>query len=223
MSIEAVLFDLDGTLVDTERESGEAMAEALREGLGLEIDQQALDYVIGKSWVDIREYLARRYQAMTWTFEQLIEQTARLREKIFEDRGIEPLPGVLEVLERFAHLPKAVVTGSSRAEARHALEGIGVIDQFVAVFASEDIATSKPMPEGYLEGAKACGVDPRTCLVIEDSEHGIAAGLAAGAHVIAVRAGNFAGHDQSRAHRIVDTIDHITWPFLADLVGKTDG
>jgi mannitol-1-/sugar-/sorbitol-6-phosphatase len=85
------------------------------------------------------------------------------------------------------------------------------------VVASEDVARSKPAPDGYLAGAAALRLDPRDCLVVEDSASGIAAGLAAGATVVAVAAGNFARHDQSAAHRLIATLEELTLELLAAL------
>ena len=76
---------------------------------------------------------------------------------------------------------------------------------------------SKPAPDGYLAAAAALGVEPTACLVVEDSRAGIAAGVAAGAVVVAVAAGNFARHDQSAAHHLVATLDHLTVDFLRSL------
>jgi beta-phosphoglucomutase-like phosphatase (HAD superfamily) len=79
------------------------------------------------------------------------------------------------------------------------------------------VPTSKPAPDGYLAAARSLGVPPAACVVVEDSSAGIAAGRAAGAHVVAVRAGNFHGQDQSLAHRIIDTLDELTPGFLDQL------
>ncbi|MBT8492025.1 MAG: HAD family hydrolase, partial [Deltaproteobacteria bacterium] len=133
MSISAILFDLDGTLVDTERESAEAMARALASGQGVEIDQADRDGIIGHSWIEIFRNLKGKYSQIEWELDRLIAETARIRELMLADTGLEPLPGVLELLDRFSALPKAVVTGSSKAEAEHALELLGIRDQFKAL------------------------------------------------------------------------------------------
>ena len=209
-----LLFDLDGTLLDSERESAEAMARALRRGVGLEVDQIDRDAVIGHSWVDIHQHLVGRYGDFGWSRDQLMAASADERPQVIAEVGLTVLPGVLEAIARFRHLPMAIVTGSSRAEARHAIELLGLEGAFRAVFASEDVPRSKPHPDGYLAGADALGLDPRTCLVIEDSESGILAGVAAGCHVFGVAAGNFAGEDQSAAHHRIATLEELTFELL---------
>jgi HAD superfamily hydrolase (TIGR01509 family) len=211
-----ILFDLDGTLLDSERESAEAMARALERGLGLAISQEDRDFVIGRSWVDIYQQLVRRHGPLAWDRDALIAATAAVRPEVFAETGITVLPGAREAVARFRHLPLAIVTGSSRAEARHALELLGIQDAFRVVIASEDVPRSKPAPDGYLAAAAALGLEPGACLVVEDSVSGIAAGVAAGAHVVAVAAGNFAGHDHSAAHHRVATLDELT----LDLLGR---
>jgi HAD superfamily hydrolase (TIGR01509 family) len=214
MHFRGLLFDLDGTLLDSERESAEAMARALAGGLGLAISQEDRDHVIGHSWVDIHARLERLYGPLAWTRDQLIAATAAQRPAVFAETGVTVLPGALEAVARFRHLPLAIVTGSSREEARHALELLGVSDAFRVVIASEDVPSSKPSPAGYLAAAAALGLDPAACLVIEDSHAGIAAGRAAGAHVFAVAAGNFARHDQSAAHHQIATLEELTLELL---------
>ena len=219
MSIRAILFDLDGTLVDTERESAEAMARALAGGQGVEITQADRDGIIGRSWVEIYRNLKDQYRQIEWTVHELIAETARIREQMLGETGLEPLPGVAGLLDRFADMPKAVVTGSSRSEAEHALALLGIRDHFRALYAAEDVPSSKPDPAGYLMGAQALDVAPEHCVVLEDSSAGIAAGRAAGALVVAIKIGNFANQDQSQAHAIVDTLDHVTHELFEGLLG----
>lgn len=209
MEAAALLFDLDGTLVDSERENAEAMAQALAGGQGIVIEQADRDAVIGHSWVQIHEGLRSRYPKLRWNQEQLISATFVCRVKLLDEVGLNVLPGALEVLQRFSELPKAIVTGSSRAEMRHALHAMKVVEKFEFALASEDVARSKPAPDGYLLAAEKLAVAPKSCVVIEDSESGIAAGIAAGMTVIAVAQGNFAGHDQSAAHLQIDSLHEL--------------
>jgi HAD superfamily hydrolase (TIGR01509 family) len=211
----AVLFDLDGTLVDTERESAEAMARALRAGLGIEITQAERDFIIGRSWVEIYRNLRRGHPTLTWSEAELIAATARAREQVFAEQGITVLPGAREAVARLAALARGLVTGSSRVEAAQALSALGMSDTFGVVVASEDVSRSKPAPDGYLAAADALKVEPAACVVVEDSAAGIAAGRAAGAFVVAVRAGNFFGQDQRDAHRVIDTLDELTEALLS--------
>jgi hydroxymethylglutaryl-CoA lyase len=219
----AILFDLDGTLVDSERESAEAMARALAKGQGIRVDQSDRDFIIGRSWVEIEVRLRERYPALSWTRAELIAATAEHREEVFQEQGITILPGALEALRRFDDLPRGLVTGSSRAEAAQALRALGAESTFDVVVAAEDVATSKPDPQGYLQAAATLQVEPAACLVIEDSVAGIAAGIAAGMRVIAVAAGNFAGQSQKQAHHRVGTLDEVTRALLGPVATSAVG
>jgi HAD superfamily hydrolase (TIGR01509 family) len=215
--IRALLFDLDGTLVDSERESAEAMARALKAGLGLDVTQRDRDFIIGRSWVDIYQHLCATHGQLPWSRDQLIAATAEHRVHVFAEVGVTILPGAVAAIERFRHLPLGLVTGSSRVEAGQALAALGLEGVFRVIVASEDVSRSKPAPDGYLQAAAALDVPAADCLVIEDSVSGIAAAHAAGARVVAVSAGNFGGHDQSAAHHLLETLDLLTLEFVAAL------
>lgn len=220
MPIRAVLFDLDGTLVDSERQYGEALARALAAGLGLAVDQADRDFVIGHSWVAIYDRLRDRYPQLDWSRDELIARTAVASHAVFDDQGAWVLPGAREIVARFAHRARGMVTGSSRVEARAMLRRLGIDQAFAVVLCAEDVPRSKPAPDGYLAACAHLGVQPAEVLVIEDSSAGIAAGRAAGCRVVAVRAGNFSGQDQAAAHRVVDTLDDVTVQLVEDLAAE---
>jgi HAD superfamily hydrolase (TIGR01509 family) len=220
--IRGFLFDLDGTLIDTERESGEALARALSAGQGIEVEQYDRDFVIGRSWVAIYASLQSRYPQLAWNREETIAQTAIAREKVLEERGVTILPGAKDFLAMTRAYPRALVTGSSRVEVAQVLPLMGEHAAFEVIFAAEDVARSKPDPDGYLKAMAALNLLPDHSVVIEDSVAGIAAGRAAGCLVIAVRAGNFGGWDQSGAHHILDTLEQLT-PALVDQLARDYG
>lgn len=209
------LFDLDGTLVDSERETAEAMARALEKGQGIRVEQSDKDFIIGRSWVAIYDSLRERYPQMTWTRDEIVLATSRMRDEVFDDHGITVLPGARELLAWTQAHPRALVTGSSRIEVMQVLPRIGPEANFEVMFAAEDVPRSKPHPDGYHLAMEKLGLRPEHCLVIEDSVNGIAAGRAAGCVVVTARAGNFGGWDQSGAHRVIDTLAELT-PTLVD-------
>ncbi len=211
------LFDLDGTLIDSERETAEAMARALERGHGITIAQYDRDYIIGRSWVAIYDSLQARYPQLTWSREEMITRTATMRDEVFEEMGITVLPGARAALGWTQAFPRALVTGSSRVEVTQALPRIGSEARFGVIVAAEDVTRSKPAPDGYRSAMQQLGLDPGHCLVVEDSVAGIAAGRAAGCIVVAVRAGNFGGWDQSGAHHILDTLEGFTPALVEEL------
>lgn len=216
--IRGFLFDLDGTLVDTERESGEAMARALLRGQGITVEQYDRDFIIGRSWMAIYDSLKSRYPQLAWTRDEVIAQTAALREEVFAEVGVTIMPSAREVLAWTREFPRAIITGSARAEAMQVLPLIGPDAHFNVIVAAEDVPRSKPHPDGYQKAMAALGLAPNECLVIEDSEAGIHAGRSAGCLVLAVRAGNFGGWRQDHAHHVIDTLAELTPSLVDELV-----
>jgi HAD superfamily hydrolase (TIGR01509 family) len=217
--IRGYLFDLDGTLIDSERETAEAMARVFARELGIELEQYDRDFIIGRSWVAIYDSLKSRH-AFSWTRVETIAKVAAMREEVLAELGLTVLPGARSVLVWTRGTPRGLVTGSSRLEALQVVPHLG--ESFDVIVAAEDVARSKPHPDGYLAAIATLGVPAAQCLVIEDSEAGIAAGRAAGCIVLAVRAGNFGGWDQSGAHRVIDTLDELT-PELARALARDYG
>lgn len=199
LSCAAVLFDVDGTLVDStplvERAAREWAAE-----YGIDPDEFLSD-AHGRRTLDrVADFLPPG---------QVHDATARLDalESTGTD-GITALPGSVDLLANMSGLPHAFVTSMDKAQLKLRTTVAGVSLPPVVVTA-EDVPDGKPDPSGYLQAARRLGVDPSACIVIEDAPAGIAAGRAAGATVLAVTT----SHDPSvltEAHRIIPDLTFVT-------------
>jgi HAD superfamily hydrolase (TIGR01509 family) len=215
---DAFLFDLDGTLVDSERENIESVVLAVRRH-GAEISAEERQFVIGHSWNEIYEMIARNHP-LRLTMPQLIAQAVDEKRKLLAVSGHRALPGAVSAVKRFARTSKlAVVTGASTAEARDSIAGVGLNDYIALLVAAEDYTHGKPSPEPYAQAIARLGVSAARSIAVEDATPGILSARAAGARVIAVRAGNFAGYDLSPADLVVDTLDDVTDEVVARLLG----
>lgn len=180
--IGAVLFDMDNTLVDSEHAWFEATADlwrdagSLPEGVG----------ILGGTVADvIREFLDAHPHVDP---EPVKSRFMGLLHDRLAD-GVVEMPGAHELLTRLsATIPVAIASNSPSVIVRDTVAKMGWSALFSAAVGTEDVADGKPAPDLYLAAARACGAAPETCVVIEDSPMGAAAGRAAGAFVLTVGA-----------------------------------
>jgi HAD superfamily hydrolase (TIGR01509 family) len=204
----AVLFDLDGTLVDTERENVESVVLAARRWQ-VELDADMRAFIVGHSWNEIYARI-RAQHGLGVSMDVLIEAAVEEKRALFADTGYQALPGALALVRRLhGKVGLAVVSGSSRVEVRETIAGIGLTECFDHLLGAEDYGQGKPAPEPYEKAMRLLAVAPAGSIVIEDAQPGILSGKAAGARVIAVRRANFMGYDQSAADAAVDTLEQV--------------
>jgi len=214
---DAILFDLDGTLVDSERENVESVVLAVRRW-GAELTAEERAFVIGHSWNEIHARIVSNH-ALDVPMPELIAAAVDEKRALVA-AGYRPLPSTVAAVRRLARRSKmAVVSGASHGEVVDALESLGVIDAFAFVMGAEDYPRGKPEPDPYLMAMERLGAAPARAVVIEDATPGILSARAAGARVVAVRAGNFSGYDLSAADVVVDTLDEVTDELVARLIG----
>lgn len=213
---DLVIYDCDGTLIDTETLYGEVSLAACH-ALGLTewtIDHY-VDSVVGIPWSDaIKIIEAAHGRALPADFEQRIEDAVALR----LESELRALPGVRAALDAIGGR-RCVASSTSLAPLRRNLAITGLIDLFDPhVFSASQVARGKPHPDVFLFAAAEMGVQPQDCLVIEDSVPGVLAARAAG-----MRVAGFTGvsHDKSRsASRLMEAgalaiIDDFgQWPAL---------
>lgn len=222
----ALLLDLDGTLIDSEAIHTEGLVRfCAARGVALTLHERL--FVIGHAWQEIYAEL-RLHERLGVSLDEVIAGGVAAKEQMFaEGVAFRVLPGARELvaLADDAGIPVAIVSGSARGEIAQALDVLQIAARLRFYVGAEDVPRGKPAPDGYLKAAARLDVPPRDCLVVEDSEAGIAAGLAAGMRVLATAACNAPagapGHQrQHQAHRVVASLHGLG---LGDLEALMEG
>lgn len=181
---DAVIFDLDGTLLDTESQALKAGMEAMA-GQGLEPDRAFLLSMVGKDDMTSRAIFSARFPQADVAEHNRLYRAAVDRH---EATGISTKPGALDLVSRLSGqgVPLALATSSRRPRADFKLNKTGFAPYFNATVSADDVDSPKPAPDPYLLAARLLGVDPTRCLAFEDSEPGVTAARAAGMTVVQV-------------------------------------
>ncbi len=216
----AVLWDFDGTLADTEPLWIEAEFELIATLGGTWSEEQA-DELVGNSLIDSGIYIlnaiGRRDVDPAWVVEQLINRVVSL----LGERPMPWRPGALELLTslRDAGVPCALVSASYRVLLDAALGQLPA-GTFAVSVAGDEVNQGKPHPEPYEKACAELGVDPRNCVVIEDSVTGARSGNAAGCLVLAVP--NRVEVPAAPRRRIVPSLTELDAAGVAELLGHAD-
>lgn len=224
---DAVLFDMDGTLVDSEGMMTEALTAVLS-GAGIPIALADLAKLgLGRSWIDVHADLDIS-SLLGWSVEEMVQRALSCA----REAGAEPrtLGGAVELIGTLADngVVVGIVSGSLRSEVVSVADRLGIADLLAVALGAEDYPRGKPDPSGYLHAASIVGIRPRACLVFEDSEVGVISGLSAGMTVIATTeaappVGSPGFQDVSKAHDVVESLSEVTLERLADVfAGRED-
>ncbi len=202
---QAVVFDMDGLMLDSERAILNCLQRAAREQ-GHDLPQSLWLQMVGNGEAVCHALLHKHLDA--GQARALLDRAHALYEVVV-DAGVPLRPGIVELLDwlQVHGIPRAVATSTKRPLALRKLRMAGLLDRFDAVCTSSDVAHPKPAPDVYLLAASALGVDPACCLVLEDSPTGVRAALAAGMTPVQVP-DMLAPDEEVRAlrHRIVDSL-----------------
>jgi len=182
--IEAVVFDLDGVLLDTEELWNEARLQIVEErgGRWREDAQRAMMGMSSQEWSPfMHEELG-----VPDPPEQISAEVVRRLEELYRER-LPLIPGALDAVRRLAaRWPLAIASSSNRPLIDLFLELTGTAGLFHATVSSDEVERGKPAPDVYIEAARRLEVDPASCAALEDSENGIRSAAAAGMKVIAI-------------------------------------
>jgi len=204
-AIQAVVFDLDGLLVNTEELYQQVGAEILgRRGKSFEAD--LLDAMMGRP-PRVSLQMMIDYHSLEATVAELAAETAEIFDTILDER-LELMPGVEALLAALeaAGVRKAIATSSGAAFVRSVLGRYDLGPKFEFILTCDDITEGKPHPEIYLKAAERFGCEPSAVAVLEDSQNGCRSAVAAGTFAIAVPGGHSHKHDFSGAKLVVESL-----------------
>lgn len=203
--IGAVIFDMDGTLVDSESFAARSINRLLGQHRLPPAEPDSLDFY-GITWRSAARILVERYPTLPG--DGLEVDLQREFHRLFVE---EPPPYIAGAEAAMAdacrRFPTAVVTSSNRETVEHLIRRMEIQDALTTFVAAEDVGRSKPHPEGFLLAAQRLGCDPGTCLVFEDSDAGLQAAKAAGMWTVAITA-SAGGRGRERAYADLVVCDY---------------
>lgn len=207
--LDAVLFDCDGVLVDSERVAAECIVElAARFGAGFELDE-ALERFTGARMSDTLRHVEERGGCR---LPDDFEDALRSRMAVEFESRLEPMAGAAALVESL-DVPYRVVSNGPRSKMEVTLRVAGLLEHFAGrIVSAYEVGVWKPDPGLFLHAARMLGIPPERCAVVEDSDYGIAAGVAAGMQVFALVPGERAP-SMPEGVVAVSSLDELRGPF----------
>lgn len=202
---KAVVFDLDGLMFNTEDLYDEAGALMLR--------RRGKEFTAGlkRKMMGLPSRLALQVMIDVHCLDATAEELERESDAIFAEilgPRLAPMKGLVELLEALeaASIPKAIATSSRRSFTKKVLSHFDFEPRFQFLLTSEDVHQGKPHPEVYFAAAERFGLTPAQLLVLEDSENGCRAAVAAGTYTVAVPSPHSSDHDFDGVHLVADSL-----------------
>jgi HAD superfamily hydrolase (TIGR01509 family) len=208
--IEAVIFDLDGVLIDSEQVWSDARRQLVEERGG-RWHERAQEEMMGMSSTEWSRYM-RENLGVDMAPERISEEVVRRLADLYR-RRLVLVPGAREAVERVAaRWPLGLASSSNRDLIDLVLELSGLGKYFHTTLSSEEVPRGKPAPDVYLEVARRLGVEAASCVAIEDSHNGILSAAAASMQVIAIPNRAFPPGEEAlaKAARVLDSLEELT-------------
>ncbi|MFH1585778.1 MAG: HAD family phosphatase [archaeon] len=208
MTIKAVIFDMDGVLIDSIKYVLKSFNEVLKKD-GVHITKDEMSKFNGRPLEDMLAWLKRDHN-ITYSPEEFEEKALALQLKLMREefKDNKKLINLIETLKA-KDLKLAVATSSLRGRAEKILGLLEVKDYFDVILTAEDVTNHKPNPEVFLKAAKKLGVNPEECVVIEDAANGIQAAKKGGMKAIALLTEFQTKKELKDADFIIDSLDEL--------------
>ena len=213
MSIKAVIFDMDGVLVESEVRNDKAKLEVLSR-FGVSFDYDYYSQFPGNSNLYVWNKIKSDF-GITEDTKKLDALDSEARRTLIKKEGHIAVCGAVELVRRTAQkFPIALASGSPMWIIEDAMKSVGLYELFSARISGEDMKRCKPYPDIFLAAAKALGVKSDECAVIEDSANGVAAAKAAGMFCVGFVNENSGHQDLSSADMIINKLNMLDFSTL---------
>lgn len=218
--LEAIIFDMDGVLVDSEYTYFQSKSQILSEA-GHEVEDSYHFQFMGTTSDYMWEKMKQEFY-LPLSVAEYIQQMTALRQAMIKRDGIRVIPHVQEFVKGLsqAGLKLAVASSSSLAEIKVNLAEIGLSEYFSEVVSTEEVEHSKPAPDVYLAAAERIGIVPENCLGIEDTKNGTGAVRNAGMVCVGFANPAFPKQDLAFADRVVSSFSELDADSLTKIYQK---
>ncbi|MBS7007537.1 HAD family hydrolase [Anaerostipes sp.] len=218
--LKAVIFDMDGVIVDSEPGYYTSLLRLLDEFdayVDEEYNARYFGTTMEKLFTDTIEYLE-----LDTTVDYCNERFFEIYEEVVREEGFTPIKGTIELIREIheAGIPMAVASSSPMDHIKRITEDLGVSDFFHELVTGEDCENSKPDPEIFLTAAQKLGVEPEHCAVVEDSANGVLAGTRAGMKVLGFSNPEYGSPSHEKAHKVVHSLEEADLKTLESLFTK---
>lgn len=204
--IKALIFDMDGLMIDSERLYFQAEREIANK-CGKNVKDEILWKMMGRNPVESMTFFVEELRLSFSPIDALNMRNHIMREKLKTD--LKPMPGLTHILDTFyGNLKLAVCTGTQEELLDIVMDKLEIREKFAVVQTSDKIKRGKPDPEIYLASCNKLGFDPKDCVVLEDSSNGALSGKRAGCYVIVIPSEYTLGQDFSFVDFVAEDLFH---------------
>lgn len=218
--LEAVIFDMDGVISDSERLyvgiKNEVLAHFGITDVPYEYHMQFMGTTHAHQWKVMRKDFHREDVPVDEYLELLYET----KERVFTEAGVGPIRGVIDFIHdlKKSGYPIAVASSGTLEEITNMLSALGILEQFDALSSGWEVEHSKPAPDVFLNAAKKLGVAPENCIVIEDAPNGAIGAKAAGMYCLGFRNADFPMSDMKEADTVFERYADINVEYCENLL-----
>lgn len=216
--LKAVLFDMDGVIVDTEPLHRKAYRQMF-DDVNINVDEDLYASFTGQSTINICKRLVDHFN-LNETPEELVSLKRKHYKIFFENDDLGLIDGVLDRIQDYhSNDVKLVVASSASMQGiKQIFERFDLNQYFSAKFSGADLKKSKPHPEIFIKAAESTGFSKSECLVIEDSTNGIKAAHSAGIYCVGFKSPHSSHPDYSLANKIITSFEEISYSEIANII-----